>query len=111
MYTQLKIIDFQDFINAGYNKFETRSCGIILRKLSSLDQTMDKEQRLLIKMPPHLHSINTTFIEEFLATFSRQLSSADDFENRVEFENTNVSIKQAFSNTVNKILERRYSYA
>ena len=108
MNTGVKTIDFQDFVNMGIYKFDTRSCGLTIRNISQIDSCDLTTQRIVIRIPDNLHRINTIFAIEFLENVINRLGSIDRFKEKVEIKGANYSIKSTIDETVTNVLKEAH---
>src|SRR5689334_14510542 len=95
-----KTINFQDFVDKGYTRFDSRSCAIAVRNLSKIDDFDITAGELTIEFPENLHRINSVFAEEFLESIISKLRSFKHFQEKVKFVGGNYSIKSTIDDTV-----------
>ena len=80
------IIDLAEFRTPGSRVFTGRDRGIEVREQSEIDKIERESERILIKIPDDIGSINPSFLEEFLFHIVVKLKP-DAFFDKVQFEN------------------------
>jgi hypothetical protein len=80
------IIDLEDYRTPGAKVFTTRPRGISVRNASKIDSIEPKHDKIVIRIPEDISSINPSFLEEFFENVVLRLKEKGFYE-KFKFEN------------------------
>lgn len=80
-------IDLKECVAPGVDALNNRSWGIAVRNASGIDIKAEavNNERIIIKIPRQISSINSVFLEEFLENVVHKLGSFEEFQKRFLF--------------------------
>ncbi len=84
--SNIKTINLQDYRTPRSRVFTGRDRGINVRNASKIDQLEAESDKVIIKIPEDIGSINPSFLEEFLYNVVNKLQP-EAFFTKFEFEN------------------------
>lgn len=80
------IIDLQDYRTPGSKVFTGRDRGSEVRSSSSIDNIVSQFEKIVLRIPAEIRSINPSFLEEFLHNVVIELGK-EKFKSKFEIEN------------------------
>ncbi len=98
----IKTIDLQDYRTPGSRVFTGRDRGISVRDASNINIIEAESDKIIIKIPQDIGSINPSFLEEFLCDVVNKLQTEGFFE-KFQFENNG---RYKINNDLQEAVER-----
>ena len=95
-------IDLSNYRTKGAKVFSGRDRGLDVRNKSHIDELESLSDKIVIKIPDDIYSINPSFLEEFLFNVVQKLR-AQGFQSKFEFINEG---KYKISHDLDEAIER-----
>jgi len=99
------IIDLENFRTKGSKVFTGRDRGIEVREASKIDALSKDYEKVVIRIPKDIMSINPSFLEEFLTNVAIR-EGRENFMKKVKFESesTRYNIAVDLDEAIDRIL-------
>lgn len=111
MQNKTYIIDLENFRTPTAKVFTTRPRGIEVRTASKIDQAEAENEKVIIRIPADISSINPSFLEEFLEKVVIKLGEAG-FRDKFSFDNPGrYKIDEDLSEAIERILREENALA
>ena len=111
MNSAVHIIDLQEYRTPGAKVFTTRPRGIEVRDKTKINQIEPNFDKIIVKIPIDISSINPSFLEEFFEGVITKLGE-EGFRNKFSFENEGrYKIDSDLSEAIDRVLREESALA